>query len=131
VRQNPLKAIFDVRREELPIAILMSLYFFLVITSFWVLKPIKKSIFIGYYQAQNGFNLLSWPLAAAQAELIAKILNMVVAAAVTVFTILTRRFVRQQLTSIFSIFFIVCYFAYSVLLPAQKDLSQPGHDLTV
>ena len=47
--QNPLKAIFDVKREELPMAILMGLYFFLVITSFWILKPIKKSIFIGYY----------------------------------------------------------------------------------
>ena len=71
--QNPLKQIFDVKREELPMAILMGLYFFLVITSFWILKPIKKSIFIGYYEAQNGFTLLGWHLVAAQAELLAKI----------------------------------------------------------
>ena len=130
MRQNPLKAIFDVRREELPIAILMGLYFFLVITSFWVLKPIKKSIFIGYYEAQNGFHLLSWQLGAAQAELLAKILNMVVAAiAVTVFTALSKRFVRQQLTVIFSVFFIACYFAYSLLLP--DDFTRPGHGVTV
>ncbi len=128
--QNPLKQIFDVKREELPMAIMMGLYFFLVITSFWILKPIKKSIFIGYYEAQNGFDLLGWHLAAAQAELLAKILNMAVAAvAVTVFTILARRFVRQQLTTIFSIFFIVCYFIYSIFLP--RELTAGGQDVAV
>ena len=30
MRQNPLKQIFDVKREELPMATLMGLYFFLV-----------------------------------------------------------------------------------------------------
>lgn len=128
--QNPLKQIFDVKREELPMAILMGLYFFLVITSFWILKPIKKSIFIGYYEAQNGFDLLGWHLVAAQAELLAKVLNMVVAVvAVTVFTLLARRFVRQQLTTIFSVFFIACYFIYSLLLP--NDLSRGGQGLTI
>ena len=128
--QNPLKAIFDVKREELPMAILMGLYFFLVITSFWILKPIKKSIFIGYYEAQNGLNLLSWHLAGPQAELLAKVLNMVVAAvAVTIFTILARRFVRQQLTTIFSIFFVACYLIYSFLLPSNLD--QSGQDWTI
>ena len=56
--QNPLKKIFDVKREELPMALMMGLYFFLIITSFWILKPIKKSIFLQYYEAQNGFDLL-------------------------------------------------------------------------
>lgn len=130
MRLSPLKAIFDVKREELPIALLMGLYFFFVITSFWILKPMKKSIFIGYYKAQNGFYLLSWHLTGPQAELIAKVLNMVVAAvAVTVFTILARRFVRQQLTTIFSGFFIACYLIYSFLLPS--DLAQSGQDWVV
>ena len=41
-----LKDLFDIRRGERALAGLMSVYFFLVITSFWILKPIKKSIFI-------------------------------------------------------------------------------------
>ena len=41
-----LKANFDIRKSELPFALLMFSYFFLIITSFWILKPIKKSLFI-------------------------------------------------------------------------------------
>ena len=53
----------------------------------------------------------------SQAELLAKVLNMVVAAAaVAAFTLLSRKFARQQLTCIFSIFSVVCLFAYFFLL---------------
>ena len=92
----------DIRREELPLALLMFGYFFLVISTFWILKPIKKPLFIGFYD-ETGFQLGSWVLRAAQAELLAKVLNMVVAAvAVVVFTWLSRRLVRQQLTLAFT-----------------------------
>ncbi len=37
---NPLSAILNIQREERPLAALMFLYFFLVITTFWILKPI-------------------------------------------------------------------------------------------
>ncbi len=122
---NPLRAIMNIRREELPLSLLMFSYFFLVITSFWILKPIKKSLFIQFYD-QTGFDLLSWHLRGSQAELLAKVLNMVVAFfAVAVFTYLARRFRRQQLTFIFSGFFIFGYFAY-ILLAANN----PG-DITV
>ena len=54
---------------------------------------------------------------AAQAELLAKVLNMVVAfVAVAVFTWLVRRFRRQQLTFIFTGFFLLCYVAYSIMI---------------
>ena len=39
---------------------LMFAYFFLVITSFWILKPIKKGLFISYYKGVGGFELLGW-----------------------------------------------------------------------
>jgi ATP:ADP antiporter, AAA family len=95
----------------------MAGYFFLVITSFWVLKPIKKSVFIAYYKEIGTFNLFGWQMLGSQAELLAKVLNMLVAAAaVAVFTLLCRKFVRQQLTCIFSIFSIICFIAYFVLL---------------
>jgi hypothetical protein len=75
--QSPLKAIFTLQKSEVPLALLMFSYFFLVITSFWILKPIKKALFIEYYD-QTGFDLLAWHLSAPQAELLAKVLNMVV-----------------------------------------------------
>ena len=120
-RQNPLRAVFQIQRNELPLALLMFTYFFVVITSFWVLKPIKKSLFIQYYET-SGVDLLSWHLSGPQAELIAKVLNMFVAVvAVTVFTWLARRLRRQQLTFVFTAFFLACYLAYSTVL------GEPGH----
>jgi len=130
--RNPFRQIFAIRRDELPTALLMASYFFLVITSFWFLKPIKKTLFLSYYhpEAQGSFDLLGWQLAGPQAEGLAKILNMAVAAvAVVVFTWLSRRFVRQQLTTIFSIFFAACYLIYIPLFP--KDLSVAGQDMVV
>ena len=53
-----LREIFmDVRREELPLALFMFSYFFLVITCFWILKPLKKALFVEAYDI-SGFELL-------------------------------------------------------------------------
>lgn len=113
---NPLRAVLNIERRELPLALLMFSYFFLVITTFWVLKPIKKSVFIQFYDDQT-FEILGASLRASQAELVAKILNMVVAfAAVVLFSWLARRFARQQLTHIFSLFFAVGFALYAWLL---------------
>lgn len=118
---NPFKALMNIRREELPLSLLMLSYFFLVITSFWVLKPIKSGLFLEYYD-QTGFDIFSWHMTAAQAELIAKILNMFVAiVAVIVFTWLARRFRRQQLTYIFSGFFMVCFIAFSRVIDTPGE----------
>ncbi len=107
------RKLFDIHKEELAFSILMCLYFFLVITSFWILKPIKKALFIDYYKTLGGLDLMGWHMLGSQAELIAKVLNMVLAAvAVGVFTVLCRKFVRQQLSVIFSAFFILCFFVY-------------------
>ena len=120
---SPLKAIFTLQQSEVPLALLMFSYFFLVITSFWILKPVKKALFIEYYD-QTGFNLLAWHLSAPQAELLAKVLNMVVAfVAVMVFTWLVRRFRRQQLSFIFTGFFLLSYVAYSLVIDAPGDLT--------
>ena len=112
-KEHPFRAIFDVRKGELPLALLMAGYFFLVITSFWILKPIKKALFLEFYE-EDGFDLLGWQMSAPQAELIAKVLNMVVAfLAVIVFTWLANRFRRQQLTLIFVAFFLASYVLFS------------------
>ena len=52
---NPLRAVMTVRRSELPLALLMFGYFFLTITTFWILKPIKKTVFINFYK-QGAFD---------------------------------------------------------------------------
>jgi AAA family ATP:ADP antiporter len=120
---NPLRAIMNIRREELPLSLMMFSYFFLVITSFWVLKPIKKSLFIQFYD-QTGFDLLSWHLKGSQAELLAKVLNMVVAfCAVAIFTYLARRFRRQQLTFIFCALFVFGYIAFIFAMNNPGDIT--------
>jgi AAA family ATP:ADP antiporter len=121
--RNPFRAFMDIRKNELTLSLLMFSYFFLVITSFWILKPLKKTLFIGFYQ-ENGFELASIHLSASQAELIAKVMNMVIAfAAVAVFTMLARRFRRQQLTVIFSGFFMVCYVIFTFLINGAGDVT--------
>ena len=118
--KNPFKAFLDIRKGEWALSLLMFFYFFLVITSFWILKPIKKSVFIGFYDI-NGFDLFGWHLSASQAELLAKVLNMIVAfIAVIVFTWLSRRYHRQQLTVIFGLFCIIVYGIYSQVINAPS-----------
>ena len=116
-----LQGFMDIKRQELPLALLMFSYFFLVITCFWILKPIKKGLFIEFYD-ENGFDLLGVAYSAPQAELLAKILNMVVAfAAVVVFTRLSRQLRRQQLTLVFAVFFIACYVLFGQWLHQPND----------
>ncbi|GHD32637.1 NTP/NDP exchange transporter [Parahalioglobus pacificus] len=117
---NPLQAFMDVRRGEWPLALSMFCYFFLVISSFWILKPLKKGLFIQYYD-DRGFTFLGTVFNAAQAELLAKVLNMVVAfIAVVVFSALSRQLRREKLSFVFTGFFVACYVLFVQLL------HQPG-----
>jgi AAA family ATP:ADP antiporter len=120
-KPNPLRAVLDIRRGEIPLAALMFSIFFLIISTFWILKPIKKAIFIEYYEVP-GLDLWGWHLRAAQAELIAKVANMFVAAgAVVVFTWLSRRLVREKLVLAFAGFFIVTLGVYSYFIQFPSD----------
>ena len=119
---HPLRQIFAIKRNEWPLALLLFSYFFLVITSFWILKPIKKTVFVEFYK-DDGFTLLDLHLTASQAELLAKVLNMVVALiAATVFSLLADRLRRQQLTLTFSAIIFAGFIAYAFLL---EQLSAP------
>jgi AAA family ATP:ADP antiporter len=110
------KACLDCRPGERVFSVAMSACFFLIISTFWILKPLKKTAFISQFDAA-GVSLWSWRLSASEAELVAKILNMVVAfGAVVVFTWLARRYRRQGLVHVFGTFFIACFAGYSVLL---------------
>ena len=118
-----VKRILGFRPEERLMTVLMFSYFFLVITSFWILKPIKKVVLVGFYN-QSHFDLLGWSLAGPQVEQLAKVLNMVVAfIAAAVFSYLSRSLRRQQLTYSFSAFFIICYLLFALLLDTPGGLT--------
>ena len=96
----------------------MSAYFFLVITIFWILKPLKKSLFLRFYSERG----LEWTWAGLtldgpQAELMAKVLNLIVAVSATAaFVFLTRRYRRQGLTYAFGAAFCLAFFGlYGVI----------------
>jgi AAA family ATP:ADP antiporter len=119
----PRSAFFDVRPHERRIAAAMCTYFFLVITSFWILKPLKKTLFIGYY-ARSSFDAFGKSFTASEAELLAKVMNMVVAAgAAVVFSLLARRLRRDRLTSVFTLFFIVAYGLFALVLERPSALA--------
>jgi len=114
-----LRALFDVRAGEGRVAASMCVYFFLVITSFWILKPLKKTLFIGHY-VESGMDAFGRHFAASEAELFAKVANMVVAGvAAAVFSILAQRLRRQQLTYVFTTAFVLAYglFAWVLIQP--------------
>ena len=116
---SPLRQIMAIRREELPQALLMATCFFLVIATFWVLRPLKTGLFIEFYD-QTGFEFLGWAFNAAQAQNLAKVGNMVVAFfAAAAFVVLSRSFERQRLTYVFAGFSIVCFgiFLYVLEIP--------------
>lgn len=100
--KGPLAELFAIRKEEWPLALLLCAYFFTVVTTFWILKPLKKGVFISQFKV-SGVNLLGFHLAAAQGELVAKVANLVVAfGAAALFTALSRKLRRERLTYAFS-----------------------------
>ena len=119
-----IRLLFGIDFHELPFVFNMFSYFFLVITVFWILKPLKKTLFFQFYKAQNGFMFFGDPMTAAQAELLAKILNMVAAmAAVVVFSWLSQKFKREKLTWVLAGFFIACFVIYGFTLKPLTDFS--------
>ena len=116
-----LRALVNIRRSELPLALLMFGFFFLVTTTYWVLKPIKKTVFVSQY-ADHPLHILGWSLGAAQAEQLAKVGNLLLAfAAVYFFTAFSRFARRQRLAYIFIGFCVACNLAFIV------TVHHPGH----
>lgn len=101
--KNPIRAIFDFKKEEIPIALLMFLFFFIVIAVFQILRPLKKARVVEFYGAEP--------------ELYMRLFNIFVAAlAVVVFTYLYNRLSRQRLVYVFCLFFAASFIALRFLL---------------
>ncbi len=109
---------FELRPGEVLPTALMSGYFFLVITTFWILKPIKKSLFLRFHKAQP-LELFGTVFRDARAEQLAKLLNMAVAVlAAMLFVQLSLRFRRQRLIYVLSALMLCALAVYSHLLQA-------------
>lgn len=113
------------RAERQPGALfasLMSAYFFLVVTSFWVLKPLKKALFIRSYD-EAGLALGAFHLESAQVEQLAKLANLVVAVlAALAFGVLSRSLRRQSLALAVTACFLVGHLIFAWLL---RDPGEP------
>lgn len=102
-KNNPIRAIFDFKKEEIPIAFLMFSFIFLIITVFQILRP----LLLGYVVEIYG----------AAPELYMRLGNIAVAAlAVVVFTFLYNKISRQRLIFFFSLFFAVSFIVLKFLL---------------
>ena len=85
--------------KKIAFTVVMFLYINLALTIFWILKPLKKSLFIGLYDGDQTFNLGSMEMLGSSAELLAKGMNLLIAFMLVVFlTLVTRLAKRQRLT---------------------------------
>ncbi len=108
---------WKIRKPEIPFSFYMFCQFFLVITSFWILKTLKKGVFYEYYKGHGQLQLFDITMTAAQSELIAKILNAVVVIGfVMQFGLFSRHFRRERLTYLFSALMCVFLIVFSMLL---------------
>jgi len=115
---------FDIRPGEWPKALGLSVYFFLVIATFWVLKPIKRGLVISYF-GEHPLHVAGWVLSGAQAEQLGKVLNMLVAFAVVgLFTWLVRRYARHYLILIFCAIFGGLFLFFGAAIDQIEALGQ-------
>jgi AAA family ATP:ADP antiporter len=85
--------------KKIAFTVVMFLYINLTLTIFWILKPLKKSLFIGLYDSDQTFKLGSMEMLGSSAELLAKGMNLLIAFMLVVFlTLVTRLAKRQRLT---------------------------------
>jgi|AntRauTorcE11897_2_1112592.scaffolds.fasta_scaffold01630_4 AAA family ATP:ADP antiporter len=114
------KNFFDIEKREWPNVLLMSLFFFMVIATFWILKPLKRGLLVNFYQ-DNPLQFLGTSFAGAEVEQLAKVVNMIVVYAIVVmFTLLSRKLKRQHLNLFLNVFFGALFILFASLV------KQPG-----
>ena len=109
------------RRTDGAFAASMAATFFAIVTLFWVLKPLKKGLFLRTYDAA-GLSVLGLQLTSAQAELLAKVANLGVAlAAAVAFTALARRMRPHRLALVVTACFVAGHGVFAWLLRAPGE----------
>src|SRR5690606_32096135 len=116
VSRETLRSLLGLPRRELVRSVLMLLYFFLVIATFWVVKPLKKALFLRHYET-DGLSLVGFGLGAAEVELLAKEANIAVAfVAMLLFVRLARRLRRARLSAALCLGCGASFLAFAALL---------------
>jgi|CXWL01.1.fsa_nt_gi AAA family ATP:ADP antiporter len=118
-----LVGLFANQMSRIPVAhrkftAVMALYFFLVIVAYWILKPIKKALFIGYYKLHGGL----YDLAPAQMELLAKETNILLALAMSLMLVWLRR--RFSATGFGLSVTLLFALGLAILIPFAKQPSE-------
>ncbi len=101
----------------------MFIYINLVLAIFWILKPLKKTLFIQQYDGENPFRLGPFEMLGSGAELLAKGANMFIAFLIVIFlTLVTRYAKRQALTysCMGLIILMTIYFAAKINNPSES-----------
>jgi len=114
--KNILKKVFSLHSEDWPKALPLATFFFLVIITFWIIKPIKRGMLVNYFAASP---LHFWGLTfhGAQTEQLCKILNLFAAyVAVIFFTWLVKRYPRHYVVLISAVLFSSLFLLYSFLI---------------
>lgn len=115
-----IKQFFDIRKDEWLKVVMMAAFFFLVIFTFWVLKPIKRGLLLSYF-SNNPLNLLGHSFAGAQTEQLAKILNLIFAYLLAVvLTTLSHRLTRDKIIYAFcgSILLLLVVYGSVISVPS-------------
>lgn len=108
--KRPFGAIFDLRKHEGPVALSLSVFFFVFIMVFQILRPLKKGLFVDTLGADT--------------ELHAKLLNIVISAAgVIAFTYLANKLQRQKLLYALCFFFAASFSALAFVLNKPEPWS--------
>ncbi len=115
--------LYAIPRRDRLFSLYMFASFFLIVTTYWILKPLKKAMFIGYHKL-HALTFLGQTIDAAQAELLIKEVNILVAFfAMIAYTLLARKFKREHYTLLVSLFFVACLVLYYLFLDAASLLS--------
>lgn len=114
-----LRQMVGVERDRRVFSLIMMAYFFLIIVAFWILKPLKKALFVAYYKA-NSLHLFGLQFEAAQVELLAKELNVLVAAlAVIILAWVSRRVRGVGYAMSVSGFYVLCLVLFILSQPVS------------
>ncbi|HVF27713.1 MAG TPA: Npt1/Npt2 family nucleotide transporter [Pyrinomonadaceae bacterium] len=105
--------LIDVRKGERGKALAMSLFFFLAMATFWALKPMKRGLFISYHK-ENALELLGAHFGGAQAEQLAKVVNVFAALLFAMaFSYITRRVAPRYIIPLFCLLFTLAFIGYA------------------
>ena len=87
----------------------MAFFFFLTTATFWALKPMKRGLLISYHK-DHPLEFLGAHLGGAQAEQLAKVVNVVAALLLAmIFSHLSRRLEPRYIVAVFCAIFIVAF----------------------